>query len=73
MLRGGRLNNMKLYVVYYDGYLESWGSEIYILGIYDSKEKAEQAIERNCDCYLYGIKEMELNKDGEEYLGGYFE
>ena len=49
------------------------GSEIYILGIYDSKEKAEQAIERDCGCYLYEIKEIELNKDGEEYLGGYFE
>ena len=72
MLRGG-LNNMKLYVVYYDGYLESWGSEIYILGIYDSEEKAEQAIERDCGCYLYEIKEIELNKDGQEYLGGYFE
>ena len=72
MLRGGGLNNMKLYVVYYDGYLEPWGSEIYILGIYDSKEKAEQAIERDCG-YYYDVKEIELNKDVNEYLGGYIE
>jgi len=64
---------MKLYVVTYDGYDGAWGAEIYILGIYDSKEKAKQAIKRNRDCYLYRIEEMDLNKDSQKYLGGYYE
>ena len=64
---------MKLYVVTYDGYDGAWGAEIYILGIYDSKEKAKQAIKRNRGCYLYRIEEMDLNKDSQKYLGGYYE
>jgi hypothetical protein len=60
-----------LYAVTYDGHKELWGCEIYLLGIYDSKEKAENAIKK-CRHYCE-IKEILLNKDVNEYIYGYYE
>ena len=64
---------MKLYVVTYDGCDESWGTDIYLYGIYDSKEKAEKA---STKIGVYGeINEVELNNNKNQriYLGGYHE
>ncbi len=43
-----------LYLVRFDGYLHRYGSENYLLGVYSSRKKAEEAVEKfNAD-----IKEM---------------
>lgn len=64
---------MKLYVISADTYEDSYGATISIFGVYDSLEKAKEAIEELNDRYLYSINEMELNKTQEIYLGGYYE
>ena len=63
---------MKLYAVTYDGYDMAYGCEIYLYGVYSSKEKAEQIV--NEYKYLYAeITEIELDKNVNCYLGGYYE
>lgn len=65
---------MKLYVVTYDGCDENWGTDIYLYGIYDSKEKAEKASAKIIT-YHGEINEIELNDNNNQriYLGGYHE
>ncbi len=73
---------MILYVVTEDGYRHSWGSEIYLVGVYDDRETAE-SVAKNLE---YGrITEITLNNthmlrydDFDDmrnnlYLGGYAE
>lgn len=75
---------MKLYAVIFDTYDECFGAEIYLFGVYDTKEKAAERIRylretKSKTMYVpdegdkYGIKEIVLNADYEEYLGGYTE
>ena len=71
-----------LYVVTEDGYRHSWGSEIYLVGVYDDKETAESVVKN----LGYGqITEIALNSThmlkyndfgdmmNDLYLGGYAE
>ncbi len=71
--------NMR-YVLTKDGYTAGWGSEIYLLGVFDDKETAERmAKKHNCK-----VTEIEANKffplvkkfgdyENDYYLGGYTE
>lgn len=79
---------MKLYLLHGDmsgihgssepGY-EIDGYEAYVYGIFDTREKAEEAKERNLSMFYrpnpdeIWIEEIELNKDIDLYLGGYME
>ncbi len=73
-----------LYVKTADGYMQGYGSEIYLVGVYDSRDKAEQ------DGQFGSITEITLNKtypltkhvddvlgyesyENENFLGGYTE
>ena len=74
---------MKVYVVHDDTFGKSWGCEETLLGVYSTKEKAQERImasykERNIKCvfddeYDLCIDEVELDQDVEVYLGGYTE
>lgn len=64
---------MKLYVVTYDGYDMPYGCEMYLYGVYDSKEKAENTTKGKNHMYSFEISEVELNKEGNKYIGGYYE
>lgn len=66
---------MKAYVVWADTYNASWGCEVSLFGVYDSEEKAKEAIgelnnERNL---AYIIEELTINERKEVYLAGYYE
>ena len=74
---------MKIYVAHDDTYDCSWGCEETLLGVYSSKEKAQERVkasfkERNIE-YIFDedyelcIAEVELDQDVEVYLGGYQE
>lgn len=58
---------MKVYVVTADGYCDTYGVEIYLIGVFDSLEAAEKAQANNDDLKAeYGsttcaITEVELN------------
>ncbi len=39
-------NKTMLYLVHFDGYLMGYGSENYLLGVYSTREKAEEAVEK---------------------------
>lgn len=77
------IDKMKVYVVHDDTYDQPWGSEETLLGVYSTKEKAQERIkasykERNIECvfdedYELCIDEVELDQDVEVYLGGYTE
>ncbi len=65
---------MKIYVLSADTYKRGCGSEVSLFGIYDSKNIVEKkGAELSKRGYYPNITEMELNKDAEEYIGGYFE
>ena len=65
---------MKIYVLSADTYNRGYGSEISLFGVYESKEIAEEKmVELSNKSYYPKITEVELNKDTEEYLGGYVE
>lgn len=66
---------MKVYIVTFDGYhFDSYGSEIYLLGVYSSREKAEEAVKKavadmkamgdeyDSDVNKPNIEEVELNE-----------
>ena len=70
------------YVLTGDGYTAGWGSEIYLLGVFDDKETAER-MAKECECT---VTEIEANrffplsetpypgsKANNYYLGGYTE
>lgn len=71
----------KVYVVTQDGYLQGYGSEIYLVGVFTEKKKAEKA----ASAELAYITEIQLDKafplvkskwggvGNDYYLGGYFE
>ena len=40
---------MTVYMVTFNGYHEDYGSRIYLLGIYSSREKAEEAVKKAVD------------------------
>ena len=48
-----------VYLVRFDGYLNGYGSENYLLGVYSSRKKAEEAVKK-------------LNAEVEEALGEHF-
>lgn len=64
----------KVYLVIFDGYMEDYGSYSYLLGAYDAKDKAEEAVktlpvevrddDELGDC-LVAIQEIEVNKTYE--------
>ena len=77
---------MKLYVVISDDYDEEWGAEIYLHGIFDNYEKAKKYViehyingytpkfHKTLDNFVNNyIKEIELNKNCNVYLGGCIE
>lgn len=64
----------KVYLVIFDGYMEEYGSYSYLLGAYDTKDKAEEAVKtlplevRDDDefgDYRVAIQEIEVNKTYE--------
>lgn len=64
----------KVYLVIFDGYMEGYGSYSYLLGAYDTKDKAEEAVKtipvevRDDDHYgdvRVAIQEIEVNKTYE--------
>ena len=78
----------KLYLVVVDGYNGAYGASMYALGVYDTKDKAEDAIKNDqasitCENY-YRIVELDLNEtyhmsddsyesQNDKYLGGFIE
>ena len=66
---------MNLYVVSADTYNGGWGSEITLLGIYDSLEKAEERAKEleNKNNFKCKIVEIVMNEKEEKYIGGYIE
>lgn len=60
----------KVYLVIFDGYMDDYGSYSYLLGAYDTKDKAEEAVKtlpvevRDDDCRV-AIQEIEVNKTHE--------
>lgn len=57
----------KVYLVIFDGYMEDYGSYSYLLGAYDTKDKAEEAVkalpvELRDDDLRVAIQEIEVNK-----------
>lgn len=70
-----------VYVVTQDGYLNSYGSEIYLVGVFTDKKKAEKAAsaERAMITEIPLNKKFPLKKStwggvgNDYYLGGYFE
>ena len=70
----------KAFVVTYDGYSESYGSEIYIYGVYPTRDAAEEALKHDkkyVKKHMHGfadIHEVEIGKGRQEiFLGGYTE
>lgn len=62
---------MKLYVVTGNFNDDAYGIDIHLLGVYNSKEKAE---ERRAEYrYTIYITEVELNKEYNECIGYYIE
>lgn len=62
----------KVYLVIFDGYMEDYGSYSYLLGAYDTKDKAEEAVKTlpvevrdDEDCIRVAIQEIEVNKTYE--------
>ena len=64
----------KVYLVIFDGYMEDYGSYSYLLGTYDTKDKAEEAVKTlplevrgddELDDYRVAIEEIEVNKTYE--------
>ena len=49
-----------LYVVTADGYKHSYGSYIYLIGVYDTREKAQKVCEENKD-WEAEVKEITVN------------
>lgn len=69
-----------LYLIGADTYNSSYGAEINVFGIFDTEEKAKEALEKKEKKYQdSGIKinsfvyPLILNKATDEYLGGYIE
>ena len=75
---------MTLYAVTADGHNQPYGSEIYLIGVFDDKRKATETVSK-CK-YQTKITEVEMNKkyrmkhdkfwdewSNEKYLGGYSE
>lgn len=78
--------DMKVYLVTFDGYCDSYGSEIYCGGIFETLEKAEDYVESICvpNKLYFTITEIYLNEwleltksdyeySTDKYLGGYTE
>ena len=71
----------KVYVVTQDGYMNGYGSEIYLVGVFTDKKKAEKAAsaERAMITEILLNKKFSLKKStwggvgNDYYLGGYFE
>lgn len=61
----------KVYLVIFDGYMECYGSYGYLLGAYDTKDKAEEAAKtipvevRDGSKWRVAIQEIEVNKTYE--------
>ena len=60
----------KVYLVIFDGYMDDYGSYSYLLGAYDAKDKAEEAVktlpvevrdEEGYGDYRVAIQEIEVN------------
>lgn len=57
----------KVYLVIFNGYMEDYGSYSYLLGAYDTKDKAEEAVKTlpadiRDDDWRVAIQEIEVNK-----------
>ena len=86
-VKQGKVMGMKLYVLTVDGYTEGYGSQVFLVGVFDSLEKAEEAQNSLDDeiCQAASIDEVLLNENvpltkdewGDfhniHYLGGYCE
>ncbi len=73
---------MKKYLVTMDGYTAGYGAEIYVVGIFDTSEQAEEAVKKcisKCREYSVDIQPIEgeiclPQKDlWDVFLGGYAE
>lgn len=71
-----------IYVVTADGHTEGWGSELYLVGVFDTKKEAEECAEKE-KCFARVVhaslnKIYTMRKDktwnewsNQKYLGGY--
>ena len=71
---------MKVYVVVEDGWDKGWGSQMYITGVYDTKEMAKQfkgrfgsIIEIPTNEYFPLKEEVEYERSNDYFVGGYYE
>ncbi len=73
---------MNVFVVTDDGYEHGWGAEIYLIGVFTDKDKAEKALKKTHRGKIKEIpmdKAFPLKKDTFDdyhngfYLGGYAE
>ena len=82
--KGGIKMDNKVYVVIEEGYYCGYGSYPYLIGVFDTKEKAEEIAKTSFNGHPRKIIEIEKNKefplDGDEHeasneypLGGYAE
>lgn len=68
-----------LYVVYGNEWEGFYGSQIYLYGVYDTLEKAQEVLDKkkkqftNINPYFFQVKKVALNQLTKEYLGGYVE
>lgn len=75
--------NMNLYVVTADGWGEGYGAEIYLVGVFSDKKKAEEVRKEEGGKMtevaldeIYPLKESDMFVDvygNDKYLGGYVE
>ena len=55
---------MKLYVVTADGWARGYGSELYLIGVFDTEEQAIEALNKAREAGAYcKIKEINLNEE----------
>lgn len=72
---------MKLYVVTEDGYKRAYGSEIYLIGVFDKRPKIDDPnvkiteVKLNKEYPLHPSKYFWSNNnlENDKYLGGYYE
>lgn len=64
---------MKLYVVTADGWKMGCGSELFLIGVFDSEEKAMDAYKHSQELGAYcRIKVIELNEEHPMNMNSYF-
>lgn len=69
---------MKVYVVTSDDWCAGFGTEMYLRGVFLTREKAQKLVDKlndskNSYMYYYEILEVDVGKEMHKYIGGYVE